>query len=90
MSALVIMKYFLKDWEKQIQMINLNIIGHKSKLIKGKKLPSSKEVAIYGYKAMIKNKRIVFPGISNYLMANGVRFLPRNIVVKIARFLQNK
>jgi uncharacterized protein len=65
---------------------NLN----ESKMIKGKKLPTSKEVAIYGYQAMIKGKMVAIHGMMNYLMANTVRFTPRNIVVKLIRRIQDK
>jgi uncharacterized protein len=61
-----------------------------SKLVKGKKLPSSQQVAQYGYEAMIKGKSVAIHGIMNYLMANSVRFTPRNLVVKIARYIQDK
>ena len=61
-----------------------------SKLVKGKKLPTAKEVATYGYQAMMKGKTVAIHGAKNYLMANSVRFVPRNLVVKIARAVQDK
>jgi uncharacterized protein len=61
-----------------------------SNLVKGKKLPSSKEVAEYGYKAMLKGKTVAIHGFLNWLMANSVRFTPRALVVKITRALQDK
>jgi uncharacterized protein len=61
-----------------------------SALVKGKKLPSSKEVAEYGYAAMIKGKTVAIHGLMNYLMANAIRFVPRALVVKITRKLQDK
>jgi short-subunit dehydrogenase len=61
-----------------------------SALVKGKKLPTSAEVAIYGYDAMLKGKTVAIHGIMNAIMANSVRFAPRAIVVKIARKLQDK
>ncbi|TAH20111.1 MAG: SDR family oxidoreductase [Cytophagales bacterium] len=61
-----------------------------SALVKGKKLPTSKEVAEYGYKAMIKGKTVAIHGFMNYLMANSVRFTPRALVVKITRKIQDK
>ena len=63
---------------------------HESKLVKGKKLPTSKEVADYGYKAMMNGKAVAIHGFMNYMMANSVRFTPRNLVVKITRFIQDK
>jgi uncharacterized protein len=62
--------------------------NEESKLIKGKKLPSSKEVAEYGYSAMMKGKRVAVHGTLNYLMTLGPRFAPRRLVVWIARKIQ--
>lgn len=61
-----------------------------SALVKGKKLPTAKQVAEYGYKAMMKGKTVAIHGFMNYIMANAVRFLPRSIVVKITRKIQDK
>lgn len=61
-----------------------------SRLVKGRKLPTSKEVAEYGYKAMMKGKTVAIHGFMNYLMANSVRFAPRAMVVKLTRFIQDK
>ncbi len=61
-----------------------------SKLVKGRKLPTSKEVAEYGYKAMMKGKVVAIHGLMNYLMANSVRFTPRFLVVKVTRMIQDK
>lgn len=61
-----------------------------SALIKGKKLPTSREVAEYGYKAMLSGKTVAIHGLMNYIMANSVRFTPRAIVVKLTRKLQDK
>jgi len=59
-----------------------------SALVKGKKLPTSKEVAAYGYKSMMSGKTIAIHGLMNWIMANAVRFTPRALVVKITRKLQ--
>ena len=56
-----------------------------SKLFKNKKLPSSKDVAEYGYDAMLKGKAVAIHGALNYLMANATRFTPRALVVAMAR-----
>jgi short-subunit dehydrogenase len=61
-----------------------------SALVKGKKLPTSQEVAIYGYDAMLKGKTVAIHGFMNALMANSVRFAPRAIVVKLTRKMQDK
>jgi uncharacterized protein len=61
-----------------------------SKLVKGKKLPTSKQVAEYGYAAMMKGKKVAIHGMMNYLLANSVRFSPRWMVLKFVRNLQDK
>lgn len=61
-----------------------------SNLFEGKKLPSSKEVAEYGYKAMMKGKVVVIHGLMNSIMAGSIRFAPRSLVVKIARKMLEK
>lgn len=61
-----------------------------SNLFDGKKLPSSKEVAEYGYKAMMKGKSVAVHGMMNSIMASSVRFTPRWLVVKIARMILEK
>ncbi len=61
-----------------------------SSLVKGKKLPTSKEVALYGYTSMMKGKTVAIHGIKNYIFANSVRFTPRSLVVKMVRKIQDK
>jgi short-subunit dehydrogenase len=61
-----------------------------SALVKGKKMPSSRQVALYGYAAMMKGKRVAIHGIMNDVLANSVRFLPRGLVLKVSRMLLAK
>jgi uncharacterized protein len=61
-----------------------------SALVKNKKLPTSKEVAEYGYTSMMKGKTVAIHGLMNWIMANSVRFVPRSMVVKITRKIQDK
>lgn len=61
-----------------------------SVLVKGKKLQTSKDVAEYGYAAMLKREAVAIHGFMNYLMVNSVRFSPRSLTVKIARKLLGK
>ena len=61
-----------------------------SRLVKGKKLPSSKEIAVFGYKHFMKGTRVCIPGLMNNIMATSVRFSPRGLVLKIARWMQDK
>jgi short-subunit dehydrogenase len=51
-------------------------------------LPPAREVAEFGYKSMMKGKAVAIPGIMNSIMATSVRFIPRSIVVKAARKIQ--
>lgn len=61
-----------------------------SKLVKGRKLPSSLDVAKYGFNAMMKGKKVAIHGTFNYIQVNSIRFTPRNLVLKIARFIKDK
>lgn len=61
-----------------------------SALVKGKKLPSSKEVAAFGYKAMMKGKLTVIHGFMNAVLANAVRFMPRALVLPVVRKIQGE
>jgi short-subunit dehydrogenase len=57
-----------------------------SNLFKGNQIASPKEVAEFGYNKMMQGKTVVIHGIVNNLMAQSVRFAPRNVVTTIARF----
>jgi hypothetical protein len=59
-----------------------------SKVVKERKLPSSRKVAEYGYKAMMKGKAVAIPGLKNSIMAASVRFISRSLAVKTARKIQ--
>lgn len=61
-----------------------------SNLVKGRKLPTSREVAEYGYAAMLQGKTVAIHGWLNRMMAYSVRFVPRSIVVRITRKMQDK
>lgn len=54
------------------------------------KLPTAMEVAAYGYKAMIEGKRVAIHGFKNKILSNSVRFVPRNLSVKIVRKVQER
>ncbi len=58
-----------------------------SKLIESRMMDAP-TVARIGYRGLMKNKRIVVPGLMNKIIAHGVRFLPRNLVLRIARSIQ--
>jgi short-subunit dehydrogenase len=61
-----------------------------SKLVKGKKLPTSQEVAEYGYNAMMNGTTVAIHGLWNAIMANSVRFTPRKMVTTLVRAIQEK
>jgi short-subunit dehydrogenase len=61
-----------------------------SKLLKSRNFPSSKKVAEYGYRAMMKGKTVAIHGLMNTIRATSIRFIPRALVVKAARKIQEK
>jgi short-subunit dehydrogenase len=61
-----------------------------SKLFKGKNIPTSKTVAEFGYRAMMSGKTVAIHGLVNSILANFVRIMPRALVVKVTRKMQEK
>ncbi len=61
-----------------------------SKLVKGKKLPTSKEVAEFGINAMMKGKSVKVHGFMNNFLAGLVKFLPRKMVLSMVKSAQEK
>lgn len=62
----------------------------KSELVKEKKLPSSKEVAEYGFQAMMTGKVVAVHGLSTKLMIFAERFVPRSFIRKMVMRLQKE
>lgn len=62
--------------------------GREGGHIKERKLPSAREVAEFGYKSMMRGKAVAIPGLMNSIMATSIRFIPRSVVVKAARMIQ--
>jgi short-subunit dehydrogenase len=58
-----------------------------SALIKGKKLPTSEYVAKLGYRAMQRGQRVYIPGFINWVMAQSMRFTPRNLATKVVKIM---
>lgn len=56
--------------------------------LRQRKLPSSRKIAEYGYGAMMKGKSVAIPGLKNKFLATLVRFVPRSVVVKVARKIE--
>jgi hypothetical protein len=59
-----------------------------AKMVKGRKLPTSAEVAAYGYDAMMKGDDVAVHGLSNKILSFATRFLPRKQLANVAKDLQ--
>jgi short-subunit dehydrogenase len=59
-------------------------------LFESNNFTSSREVAEYGYRALMKGETVAFHGLKNTILANSVRFAHRSVVVKMARRIQAK
>lgn len=63
----------------------------KSKLMDRFSMPSSAEVAKYGFNAlMVNRKRVAIYGVVNKIMANIIKFFPRRWVTAIVRKIQER
>lgn len=51
---------------------------------------SAEKVAQIGYKGLMRGKTLVIPGFMNKVAANAVRFLPRKMVARMARWVEEK
>lgn len=58
-----------------------------SKLFKGQ-LPSSEEVARFGYKALLNGDVVAVHGLKNSIGTSLVKFFPRRLVTKVVRQMQ--
>lgn len=56
-------------------------------LFKNRRIPTSEEVAIYGYNSMMSGKRLAIHGSLNRLMVGMIRFIPRKLVLLVASML---
>lgn len=61
-----------------------------SKLVRGKEIMTSETVARIGFDGLMKGKTVVIPGVGNKMLAQAVRFLPRNTVTKMVRSAQER
>lgn len=61
----------------------------KSKLIQGRKLPTSAEVAEYGYQTMQQGKRVAIHGFDNQVLAFITRLLPNKLLTDMVRSMQS-
>jgi uncharacterized protein len=67
---------------------NFHSVANDGNVTRERKMPTSKEVARYGYRSMLKGRVVAIPGFMNSLMAFSVRFMPRTLVVKSVRKIQ--
>ena len=61
-----------------------------SKLVKGKKMMTSAEVAKIGFKGLKAKKAIVVPGLMNKIQILAPRFLPRRLIKTILANMQKE
>jgi uncharacterized protein len=61
-----------------------------SKLVAGKKMPTSATVALAGYRAMQRGRVVYVPGLTNKILAASVRFTPRPILRSIVKSMQER
>ena len=61
-----------------------------SKLVKGKKMPSSAEVAEYGYRETMRGTAVAVHGFMNNLFAFAPRLVPRNVTLNIVRNMSER
>lgn len=61
-----------------------------SKLIKGRKMPTSAQVAEAGYKALMQGKTVFVPGFSNKALTLGAKLLPRRFMPGLVRSIQER
>lgn len=61
-----------------------------TKLFEGPNVLSVERVARDGFRACMKGRRLVVPGLLNTLLIGGSRFLPRGLVLKLVRGFQEK
>jgi short-subunit dehydrogenase len=60
----------------------------KSKLFKLSNVMDAAAVAQYGYNGLKKGNIVIIPGLMNKIVAWGIRLIPRNMVTKVARKIQ--
>lgn len=61
-----------------------------SKLVKGRKLPTSQEVAEYGYKVAMSGQRVAIHGWRNRALSIVARLMPRNTMARMVNKVSGK
>lgn len=67
-----------------------NIRNYSKNIKNNKNIPTGKEVAEYGYKALYNNKRIAIYQLRYKSLVQLVKFLPRTLVTKLLKKVQEK
>lgn len=62
----------------------------KSKIMKLLKFASAYDVALYGYRAMDKGKRLAIHGLMNRVFVCLIKFIPAGFILKLIRYLHRK
>lgn len=62
---------------------------NKSGLVKMLPMPTSEQVAEYGFNAMMQGKRVAIHGTMNWLMAQSIRFTPRRLATAVVRMISS-
>jgi short-subunit dehydrogenase len=61
-----------------------------SRLVAGKTLPTSREVARAGYDALMRGTPVYVHGLSNKLTVQLPRLFPRRVITKVVRYVQER
>lgn len=61
-----------------------------TKLVKGRKLPTSKQVAEYGYQAMMRGQHIAVHGWGNFILSVLPRLFPRRLTTWVVSLIQKR
>lgn len=61
-----------------------------SKMLKGRKLSTSKDVAEYAYSALLSGKRVAVHGLKNKMLSQAVRFFPKKSITKMVKKMSEK
>lgn len=67
---------------------NFHIVAHDGKKTKDRRMPTSREVAEYGYRSMMKGKVVSVPGLDNKFLVALIWFLPKWAIVRIVKKIQ--
>ncbi|OFY11316.1 MAG: short-chain dehydrogenase [Bacteroidetes bacterium GWE2_41_25] len=69
---------------------NFHLVAHDGKKTKERKMPSSRDVALYGYRSMMNGRVVAVPGFDNKLLVSLIWFLPNWAIVRIVRKIQER